>query len=151
MDHPLSEPPPGGAPTPAGPGDDPWRRTLDLLLSMGTELLRPDPARAVECFRQAVELARQLGHGPDEGRALLHLGQAELGRGSLAAAAEALEPAYERLRIAGGSAEQVGCLNALGRLRASETPWLTSIATVPSAVGRLLRLSVRSSITPSLE
>ncbi|MBK8230806.1 MAG: sigma 54-interacting transcriptional regulator [Candidatus Eisenbacteria bacterium] len=120
MDHPLSEPPPGGAPTPAGPGDDPWRRTLDLLLSMGTELLRPDPARAVECFRQAVELARQLGHGPDEGRALLHLGQAELGRGSLAAAAEALEPAYERLRIAGGSAEQVGCLNALGRLRARQ-------------------------------
>lgn len=123
MDQPFSEHPAPGNPPSAQSVDDPWRRTLDLLTSMGRDLERQDPARAIDCYRQAADLARSLDQPFEEGNALARLGSVELDRGELAASETTLTRAHELLQSPAARSRAtnpltiLNCLNNLGRLR----------------------------------
>ena len=71
---------------------------LNLLLSIGRELERRDPARAADCLRQAADLARDLRDVRGEGEAQLLWGAIESQSGHLTEAEPLLAKALACLR-----------------------------------------------------
>ncbi|NNE44845.1 MAG: tetratricopeptide repeat protein, partial [Gemmatimonadetes bacterium] len=96
------------------------RRAVQLLLSMGEEFAGRDPVRAMECFQEAAELARDAQDSAAEAAALRQLGTAAASRGETARAEESLQRALGLARDSGEDLEVAGCLNALAFLRSRQ-------------------------------
>jgi len=96
--------------------DHPSRGALDLLLTMGRDLMQDNPARAAECLSQATELARDLSEPRVESTALLLLASLDLIAGDVEPASERVERALTLSQEAGDSPAAAAALNAGGRI-----------------------------------
>ena len=94
----------------------PSRGALDLLLSMGRDLMQDNPARATECLSQATELARDLSEPRVESNALLLLASLDLIAGGIDTASERVDRALTLARSTGDSPGAAAALNAGGRI-----------------------------------
>src|SRR5262245_59608844 len=121
---------------PEQPASDPLDRTLELLLTLGRDVQFKDLARASDCFRQAVELARTAGRTLDETRALVLHGGAEIQRGALAEAEASLDRALELARGSTDGLEIASCLNKLSLLRQRQGRSADGLAVVRDALTR---------------
>lgn len=111
------------------------RQTVDLLLSMARERQHDDPERALECLRQAAELACGLGDGHTEGQALLLRGSIENRQGKFAESESSLTRALELGRTGGEKLEIAARLNALAYLHFRQGRAEEGLAQLREALG----------------
>jgi DNA-binding NtrC family response regulator/tetratricopeptide (TPR) repeat protein len=111
-------------------------RAIDLLLGMGADLVGKDPARAIECLREAADLAEAAGDVGREAAARRRLGAVLASRGETAAASDALDRAIALARAASDDLAIAACLNALGALRHREGDPDEALAFLRESLGR---------------
>ncbi|HMB68577.1 MAG TPA: tetratricopeptide repeat protein, partial [bacterium] len=109
---------------------------IELLLTMGEELAGKDPARALECLRQAADLAAAAGDPGLESNALSDLGALAIAQGDYDAAGKSLERAIALAREGDDDLALARALNALGLLRKRQGAAEDGLAYLRESLGR---------------
>ncbi len=119
---------------------EPSRAALQLLLSMGRDLLSENPARAAECLQQARDLAHELADPVPEAQALLSLAALELQRGEAEAARASAQSALALARAADDTPLSAAALNGLGRILLRQGQVLPALDHLRESLGHTTEL-----------